>query len=267
MITNPKISIITVCFQAERTIEGAIQSVLSQKYSPIEYLIIDGGSSDKTLEIVNRYKQKINKLISEKDFGIYDAMNKGLRSATGDIICFLNADDKFYDQNVVGQVVAEFNKHNDADLIYGKLFFINIPKSLYFNPDEYNRERKGKLDMIIHAMPHQATFAKKDIFVKVGDFNPEYRIGADYDWFLRCANTGIKMHFIDEYLVSFSYEGLSYQKRYQHIPERVKLVYINASLMEFLIYTVLAPIRFVGKVFFEYVVWPIKKSIQPILKK
>ncbi|MBI5150465.1 MAG: glycosyltransferase [Candidatus Omnitrophica bacterium] len=253
---NWKVSVITVCFRAEKSIERTIRSVLSQDYANIEYIIIDGASTDKTLEIIKKYEKKIAKIVSEKDSGIFDAMNKGLRYTTGDLICFLNADDSFYDKEVVNDVVSVFTQYSDADIVYGKLFFINVPQGRYFHPDQCNKERKTKLDMILHAMPHQATFARKSVFAKAGDFNLQYKIGADYDWFLRCRNAGVRMRFVDRFISFFSYDGVSSRKT--HIPERIRLVYANSSLPLFSVYAVLASSRFIWGRVFEYIIWPLK---------
>ena len=259
MSMQPKISIITVSYNAQDSIEQTIQSVLSQTYPFFEYIIVDGSSMDQTIAIINKYKQKISQVISEKDLGIYDAMNKGLQCSTGDIICFLNADDKFYDTHVLETVVLELNNHPEVELFYGKLFFLNIPENLDFSPESYNRERKTKLDAIINAMPHQATFTKRSVFKKVGAFNLKYKIGADYDWFLRCYKAGVKMRFVDRFLSFFSYDGMSYKKRYVHIPERIRLVSANSSFYEFFLYSITALIRFLKGVFLEYVIYPLKK--------
>ena len=118
MPPKPLISIITVCYNAQKTIEATIQSVLCQSYAPIEYIIVDGHSTDQTLAIIQKYQDKIALTISEKDLGIYDAMNKGIKRASGEIIYFLNADDSFCDTKVVEDIVAEF-KSGDWDLILG----------------------------------------------------------------------------------------------------------------------------------------------------
>ncbi len=119
-----KISIITVCLQSADTIEDTIKTVLSQDYKDIEYIVVDGGSTDGTLDIINRYKNKIAKVISEPDKGLYDAMNKGLRSSTGNILATLNGDDVYADQTTVGQM-AEFIQNNGLDAAYGDLIYVD----------------------------------------------------------------------------------------------------------------------------------------------
>src|SRR4030066_1450145 len=119
-----KVSIITVCLQSAETIEGTIKAVLSQDYKDIEYIVVDGGSTDGTLDIIKRYKNKIAKVISEPDNGLYDAMNKGLRSSKGDIVATLNSDDVYADQTIVSQMV-EFIQSNNLDAVYGDLIYVD----------------------------------------------------------------------------------------------------------------------------------------------
>ena len=119
-----KISIITVTYNAEEFIEQCIRSVVGQSYKNIEYILVDGASSDSTLNIVQKYKNNINILISEVDQGIYDAMNKGIKLASGDVIGILNADDFFADQDVVANIVKSFTE-NVTDIVYGNLWYVD----------------------------------------------------------------------------------------------------------------------------------------------
>lgn len=121
---NTKISIITVCYNSEKTIEDTIKSVVSQSYPNIEYIIIDGVSTDNTLEIVNKYQEKISKIISEKDNGLYDAINKGINIASGEIIAILNSDDLYQDNKVIEEVVELFRKDN-LETCYGDLVYVD----------------------------------------------------------------------------------------------------------------------------------------------
>ena len=132
---NPslKVSVITVCYNAEQHIEQAIQSVFSQTYKNIEYLIIDGKSTDGTLSIVNKYRARIDKIISEKDNGIYDAMNKGIQNASGDVMFFLNSDDRFYNYSIVETFVNKFSQDDKIGIVYGKVMPINMPKHKTFH--------------------------------------------------------------------------------------------------------------------------------------
>jgi glycosyltransferase involved in cell wall biosynthesis len=120
-----KVSIITVCYNSEKTIERTIQSVLSQNYSNIEYILVDGGSKDNTVQIIEKYKESIDQFVSEKDEGIYDAINKGILMSKGDIVGILNSDDIFSNQNIVSEVASVFIEKPQLDSIIGNIAFIN----------------------------------------------------------------------------------------------------------------------------------------------
>ena len=119
-----KVSIITSCYNREETIRGAIESVLSQDYNNIEYIVVDGASSDGSLSVINEYHDKITKIISEPDHGMYEAINKGIRMATGDIIGLVHSDDFLYDSHIISAVVEEFKRTN-ADFLYGDGIYVN----------------------------------------------------------------------------------------------------------------------------------------------
>ena len=179
-----KTSIITVCLNSAAMIEDTIKSVLSQDYKDIEYIIIDGGSTDGTLDIINRYKTKIAKVISEPDKGIYDAMNKGLRLSTGEILAALNGDDVYADQATVGQM-AEFMQDNGLDAAYGDLIYVDRRDTghvkRFWQPGRY---KKGAFS---HGwvIPHPTFFCRKEIFERHGYFNDKLQIAADFELMLR----------------------------------------------------------------------------------
>jgi glycosyltransferase involved in cell wall biosynthesis len=125
-----KISIITVCYNSQNTVESTIQSVLNQTYLNIEYIIIDGGSEDGTKDIINKYLDKIAKYVSESDKGIYDAMNKGITLATGEIIGFLNSDDIFFDNDIVLKIASLFTEFKLLDSVFGDIIFFNEKNKL-----------------------------------------------------------------------------------------------------------------------------------------
>ena len=179
-----KVSIITVCYNSSETIENTIQSVVSQNYSNIEYIIVDGLSSDDTLKIVERYKNKIAKVISEKDNGIYDAINKGIAIATGDIIAILHADDFYTNENVISRIVNSF-ENNKVNAVYGDLQYVdrfdtNQIKRNWIS-GEYNKANflKGWMP------PHPSFFATKECYNKFGVFNTTLKSAADYELMLR----------------------------------------------------------------------------------
>ena len=238
-----KFSIITVCYNAQSTIEKTIQSVISQTYDNIEFIIIDGKSTDKTLDIINKYKEKIHVIISEKDKGIYDAMNKGIKNSTGDILYFLNADDRLYTTKTIDKINSVFIDNPQYEIIYGKAAFVNIPKDF---PKRFINRKFGynsKLDLLIQSNPQQCIFAKKQVFDKVGIFNTNYKICSDYDWFLRCFNKKIPMKYKDIIIVNYNCQGLSFHIKDNVILEKLKVAFINSNIFEFAYYICYAIIR------------------------
>jgi len=179
-----KISVITASFNSEETIERTIQSVISQTWDDIEYIVIDGKSSDQTLKIIEKYHSHIAYFISEPDSGIYDAMNKGLKKATGDIVCYLNSDDIYSSVMVLEHVVNCFKK-NQIDVIFGGVSFFRKN-----NPLKIKRVYKfDKFDASLFAygwMPaHPATFIKRTLMIQNGLFDTEFKIAGDFDYLLR----------------------------------------------------------------------------------
>ena len=180
-----KISIITVVYNNDKTIEVAIKSVLSQSYSNIDYVIIDGGSSDKTVTIINEYKEQLGYFISEKDKGIYDAMNKGIYAAKGDVIGILNSDDLYQDTNVIETVMNQFNQNPSIDVVYGDLVYVksdNVNKVVrnWKSNSYYNRFFENG-----NVPPHPSLFVKKSVYEKAGLFNLDFKLAADYEFMLR----------------------------------------------------------------------------------
>ena len=202
-----KVSIITVCFNIAETIEDTITSVLSQDYRDIEYIVVDGGSTDGTLDIINRYKNKIAKVISEPDNGIYDAMNKGLRSSTGDIIATLNGDDMYAEKTTVSQM-AEFIQHNGLDAAYGDLIYVDRRDTghvkRFWQPGRY---KKGAFS---HGwvIPHPTFFCRKEIYEKFGYFNDTLQIAADFELMLRLVEKHqIKIGYMEKVIVKMGTGG------------------------------------------------------------
>mgnify|MGYP001019914496 CR=1 FL=1 len=174
-----KVSIITVCKNAENTIERTIKSVISQTYKDIEYIIIDGKSSDNTVNIINKYIDKTGCFISEPDSGIYEAMNKGVKQASGEYCLFLNSDDYLYNDRVLEHI---FYQKPEADIIYGDVFYDygNGKLELKKEPDKisfYYLYNGG--------ICHQSQFIKKELFIKYGLYDESYRLSADYELQIR----------------------------------------------------------------------------------
>lgn len=204
-----KISIITVVWNNKKTIKDAIESVLSQTYDNIEYLVIDGASNDGTVDIVQSYGKRISKFISEKDNGIYDAMNKGIALATGDVVGILNSDDFYIDEYVIEKVVREF-KIKGVDSVYADLVFVkhdNLDKII-----RYYDSSKCMPDKFQYALypAHPTFFVKKEIYKKYGLFKTNYKIGADFDIMARFLYTHkISYSYIQEPLIKMRIGGVS----------------------------------------------------------
>lgn len=214
---NPKVSIITVVYNGAKTIEDTIISVVEQSYCNIEYIIIDGQSTDGTLDIIKKYKDKINCVISEKDNGLYDAMNKGIRQATGDIIGIINSDD-WYEKDSIAKVVSYF-KSNDVDLVYGKMFYV-------FSDGTKTMTGKEPLNELEYRMviSHPTVFIKKNIYEKYGVFDTTYKLAADYDLLLRFYHMNVKFGFVDDVIAFFRVGGSSYQHHKVTNTEHIHIV-------------------------------------------
>jgi glycosyltransferase involved in cell wall biosynthesis len=210
MSNSPKLSLITVCYNAEKVLEQSLQSAMSQDFQDFEFVIIDGGSSDKTLEIARKFSSKIGYIISEKDKGIYDAMNKGILAANGEWLYFLNAGDSFYNNQVLSSL---FNNPDLAksDFIYGKVQTKNEPTGV-----DYITGEPIELKDFYTKYPicHQATFSKKALFDEIGLFNTKYKLAADTEWFARLFKAKSKAcTFIDMVIAFYDIQGTTYHKR------------------------------------------------------
>lgn len=180
-----KISVITVSFNSAEFIKSAIESVLSQSYSDIEYIVIDGSSTDGTHSIIKSYSDSISHFVSEPDKGIYDAMNKGLTLATGDVIGILNSDDFYPNNNVITDVVKVFNENPSTEMVLGNVDFVSpaqLDKPIRF----YSSFKFEPWKMRFGFMPaHPGAFIRRSAYEKVGDYKLGYKIAADFEWFVR----------------------------------------------------------------------------------
>lgn len=179
----PKISIITIVRNGQQFIEQTIKSVLKQSYVNIEYIVIDGGSTDGTVDVIKSLESRITKWVSEKDEGIADAFNKGLSHATGDYVLFLNADDALIDPDVVTRAVQEIIEHHWPMLIYGDFDLLNRDSGEVVYRGRVMLTRRGMLRGQI--LPHPCLFTHRSYFEKYGIFDTSFRISMDYEWLLR----------------------------------------------------------------------------------
>lgn len=204
-----KISIITVCYNSVDTISTSIQSVLSQDYLDVEYIIIDGSSNDGTINIIRSFLDQIDYFISEEDKGIYDAMNKGILHATGDIVGILNSDDFYSSDNVLTQVANTFNTF-DCDSVYSDLVYVK-----YNNISKIVRYWKSGLFSIAKLkrgwmLPHPTFFLRRELYDKYGLYNTELKSAADYEMILRLLyKYNITVRYIPKILVNMRQGGVS----------------------------------------------------------
>ncbi len=203
-----KISIITAVFNREDTISRSIKSIQEQDYNNIEHIIIDGASTDNTLSIIKNLIRRNDVLISEKDLGIYDALNKGIQFSTGDIICFMHSDDFFDNKNVLSKINNLFTDFN-VDIVYGNAsFFKNDPTKIIRNyiSSTFNINNLSK-----GLMPaHPSMFIKKHVYNKHGLFNIDYKIAGDFEWLCRISkDQEISSYKVGDNFIKMQYGGAS----------------------------------------------------------
>ena len=215
---KPLLTVITVVYNNVAHIERTIKSVINQTYPNIEYLIIDGNSNDGTLEIIEKHKEKVSKIISEPDNGIYDAMNKGLKLAKGDYILFMNSGDEIYDHETVTNI---FKDQAFADIYYGETEMIDenlksqgqrrhkSPEQLSLNSFKYGM-----------SVSHQAIYIKKSL-TKL--YNPHYQLSADIDWILDAVGKAKTIVNTKIYVAKYLMGGMSKQKHKQSLLERYQI--------------------------------------------
>lgn len=196
---KPLISIVTVVFNGEKHLEQTIESVINQTYDNVEYIIIDGGSCDDTLDIIKKHEDQIDYWVSEKDNGIYDAMNKGIKVAMGEFIAFINADD-WYEKNAIEYVIKIYNQKKNIDFFYGNLNFIKENGEVVLW--QGNRGEAGL------AIPHPTCFVRSSI-LKQGLFNTDFKIAADTELTLRLFNSNIESLYINKVIANFRDGGVS----------------------------------------------------------
>lgn len=205
-----RVSIITVCYNRAATIEKAILSVLNQDNKDIEYIVVDGNSKDGTQAAIEKYTNRIAKYISEPDNGMYDAINKGLALATGDIVGLMHSDDEFYDNVAISKIVSAFLKSKDIEGVYGDGIYVSndAEEKLIRNRigGEYSLKKieKGWLPL------HPTVYIKRALIEKYGDYNLQFKIASDTEFLLRYLyKNKIKMGYVNSYIVKMRMGGLS----------------------------------------------------------
>lgn len=203
-----RVSIITVSYNSADTIEETIKSVLSQEGTDIEYIIIDGGSTDKTLQIIESFKEKINIVVSEPDGGIYDAMNKGISLASGNVIGVLNSDDIYADNQVLKDVMLQFANSPNLNILYGNLVYVKKDDTekivRTWRSESYfdNFFEKGNVP------PHPTLFVSSEVYQRAGSFDLQYNLAADYEFMLRVLKKGnFRSKYINRLIVKMRLGG------------------------------------------------------------
>lgn len=203
-----KVSIITCCYNRENTIREALESVISQNYPDIEYIVVDGASTDKTLKIIQEYQKHISVIISEPDSGMYEGINKGIRRATGDIIGLLHSDDLLYSKNTIANIVSQFNS-TDADIIYGNGLFVNqtntnVVRNWISGAYTKKKMKRGWLPL------HPTVYIKRMHFKKLGFYDESFQIAADSEFLLRYFyEDNLHISYLNEYIVRMRMGGAS----------------------------------------------------------
>ncbi len=215
---NPKLSVITIVFNNVKDIERTMLSVINQTYKNIEYIIIDGCSTDGTLEVIEQYRPQIGIFISEKDKGIYDAMNKGLAVATGDYVLFMNSGDEIYEPETVAKI---FSAYADADIYYGETEMINADgESLGARRHQIPKQLKLSSFKFGMSVSHQAIYIKKSITEK---YDERYRLSSDIDWILKAIKKADKIINVQFFVAKYLVGGMSKQKHLASLKERYQI--------------------------------------------
>jgi len=214
----PKLTIITIVYNNVRDIERTLNSVINQTYKKIEYIIIDGKSTDGTLDIVEKYSSQISKIVSEPDKGIYDAMNKGLALATGDYVLFMNSGDEIYDEHTVQEV---FDSSPGADIYYGETEMYNdnwesLGRRRHEAPEQFDWT-SFKYGMNIS---HQAIYIRKSILTP---YDLKYKYSSDIDWIIKAAKKSSNIVNVHRYVAKYLVGGMSKKKHRESLKERFQI--------------------------------------------
>lgn len=220
---HPKFSIITVTYNAGKALEDTIQSVITQTYKNVEYIIVDGKSTDGTMDIVNRYREHIHTIVSEPDKGLYDAMNKGIDLATGDYLCFLNAGDELHEDDTLQLIVHSLNGEKELpDVIYGETAIVDeeghFLRMRRLSTPEHLTWKSFQHGMLVC---HQAFMPRRDLAVK---YNLKYRFSADFDWCIRIMKKSRVLHNTHLTIIDYLNEGMTTRNHKASLKERFHIM-------------------------------------------
>lgn len=240
-MNNPKISVVTVVYNSAALIENTVKSIINQSYSHIEYIVVDGGSTDGTIDILNRYKKNISTLLSEPDRGIYDAMNKGIRLATGDFVVFINSGDKFSSPDILEKIFSNPDAAQ-ADVIYGDTDITdsdgNIIHSRRHRPPETLDWKSFKRGMLVC---HQSFIARRNL---IDSYDLTYRYAADFDWCIRILKKS-KSAYNSRQVISLFLEGGQTRKTIvPGLKERFRIMRHHYGLVSATFWNIILGVRF-----------------------
>ncbi len=238
---HPKFSIITVTYNAEAVLEDTIQSIVTQTYKNVEYIIIDGGSQDRTMHIVNRYRTHIHAIVSEPDKGLYDAMNKGLKLASGEYVCFLNAGDCLHEDDTLHLMVHALTEAQSAspemplpDVLYGETEIVDAEghfiRMRRFSAPEHLTWKSFRQGMLVC---HQAFFARREL---AEPYDLQYRFSADFDWCIRVMKKSRLLFNTHLTIVDYLQEGLTTRNHRASLIERFHIMRRHYGLPSTLIH-------------------------------
>lgn len=209
IVQRMKVSIVTSCFNREKTIRDAIESIIAQSYyTDIEYIVVDGASKDNTLNIVNEYKEYISVILSEPDKGMYEGINKGIKLATGDIVGLLHSDDLLYSKETIAGIVAKFQE-TSADIVYGNGLFVDstntkIVRNWISGTYTKSKMKRGWLPL------HPTVYIRRKLFDTLGFYDESFKIAADSEFLLRYFyENNLNIHYLNEYIVRMRMGGAS----------------------------------------------------------
>lgn len=261
-----KISIITVCLNVQETIEKTFLSVINQTYIDWEIVVIDGISTDGTLEIIEQYKENISYFISEPDTGIYNAMNKGIKAATGDYILFLNANDTLNDNNVLEHVAKALEKNPDTKFLFGDINYIS-EDGKESKIEKYD-DVKNDIFFVNRNICHQSIFYHRSLFEEIGLYDEKtYRVYADWEFNIKClVQNKVRCQYLPITIANFQLGGLSANKKMKALYKKEKALVIKRNFKE---YFVINQINYFLKSLFGSVYKPIlgSKPIKGFINK
>lgn len=208
-----RLTIITICRNIASTIERTCQSIVNQTFQDFEWIVVDGASTDGTVDILKKYSDRIDILISEPDKGIYDAMNKGIKKASGEYLLFMNGGDKLYEEISLEKAIKYFNK--DISIVSGALNVINKDKKIY------TMKRDKNVDIYKYTLPHGSSFIKKQLFYNIGLYDTKYKICADFDFFQKCFKKKVSFLPFDEIISILYLDGVSSQYEKKIIEDNI----------------------------------------------